>query len=60
MDNIINYNSRLRGRKRLNNFFPFSSELFFRWDEVGRIVDIFLPPFHFQRGMGSVFMGEEG
>jgi hypothetical protein len=44
-----------------DNCFPFSSELFLRWGEVGRIVDIFLPPpFHFQRGIGRVFMGEEG
>jgi len=44
-----------------DNVFPFSSELFLRWGEVGRIVDIFLPPpFHFQMGIGRVFMGEEG
>jgi hypothetical protein len=59
-DNIINYICRFRRRKRLNNVFPLSSELFLRWDEVGRIMDIFLTPFHVQKGMGRVFMGEEG
>jgi hypothetical protein len=59
-DNIINYKCRFRRKKRLNNFFPLSTELFLRWDEVGRIMDIFLSPFHFQRGMGRVFTGEEG
>jgi hypothetical protein len=44
MDNIINYKCRFRGKKRLNNFLPSSSELFLRWDEVRRIVDVFLPP----------------
>jgi len=60
MDKIINYKCRFMGRKKGNNFFPFSSELFLRWGEVGRIVDISPPPFHFQRWMGRVFMGEEG
>jgi len=59
MDKIINYNCRLRGKKKGNNFFPFSSELFLRWGEVGRIVDIF-SPLSFPKGDGKGVYGGRG
>jgi hypothetical protein len=58
MDNIINYKCKFRGGKRLNNSLPFSSELFLRWDEVGRIVDIFLPPFISKGGWKGCLWGK--
>jgi hypothetical protein len=64
MDKIINYKCRFRGRKKGNNFFPFSSELFLRWGEVGRIVDISLPPppppLSFPKGDGKGVYGGRG
>jgi hypothetical protein len=51
MDNIINYKCRFRVRKRLNNFFPLSSELFLRWDKVGRV---------FMGEEGGFFLGGMG
>jgi hypothetical protein len=50
MNKITNYKCRFRGRKKGNNFFPLSSELFLRWGEVGRIVDIFFPPPFISKG----------
>jgi hypothetical protein len=59
MNKIINYKCRLTGRKRVKCFFPFSSELFLRWGEVGRIVDIF-PPLSFPKGDGKGVYGGRG
>jgi len=57
MNKIINYKCRLRGRKRVKFFFPFSSELFLRWGEVERIVDIF-PPFISKGGWEGCLWGK--
>ncbi len=57
IDKIINYKCRFRGRKKGNNFLPFSSELFLRWGEVGRIVDI-SPPFISKGGWEGCLWGK--
>jgi hypothetical protein len=58
MNKIINYNCRFKGRKRVKKKFPFSSELFLRLGEVGRIVEIFPPTFISKGGWEGCLWGK--